>query len=183
MYSPDINFSCFGQPNHLYGFTPTRRIDDLRANGTADLPDVPGVYMVFTPEGFLPDFLCKNIARPFRKKKSASICCELLRDKHWVSDSRVIYIGKAGGGNKSTLRSRIKQFIDSADGGHASNQHWGGRFIWQLGNIGICRFAILPLSPEQTPSTIENMLLRKFDIFFNTTKMEQRILPFANLRW
>ncbi len=147
-----------------------------------ELPDQPGVYMVFTPAGFTPDFLPKSIARP-RKGKPATISVELLRNKHWVPGSRVIYIGKAGGKNNSTIRSRLKQFIDSADGRKAINTHWGGRFIWQLGNINACSFAVLPLPPEHDPAAIEGMLLRKFDAFFNADKIQRRILPFANLKW
>ena len=91
-----IDFLRFAENGNLYGFASAHPILRLRQEGVRELPDQPGVYMVFTPAGFTPDFLPKSIARP-RKGKPATISVELLRNKHWVPGSRVIYIGKAGG--------------------------------------------------------------------------------------
>jgi hypothetical protein len=49
----------------------------------------------------------------------------------WVSDSPVLYIGKAGGsGTRATLRSRLITYLRHGAGHRAAL--WGGRAIWQL---------------------------------------------------
>ena len=74
------------------------------------IPDEKGIYFVLIPEGFKVSF--KNPGSGgFFKGKDPNVDLETLR-KNWVDNSRLVYIGKAGSSkNKSTLRSRIKQYL------------------------------------------------------------------------
>lgn len=101
----------------LEGFVPLRTLDP------ATVPAGSGVYVVFAPEDFEFLVLDGSSAGHF-KDKDPTVDPELLL-KRWISETRIIYIGKA-----TSLRSRLRQFRDFGNGRPVG--HWGGRYLWQL---------------------------------------------------
>lgn len=101
----------------LEGFVSLRTLDP------ATVPAGSGVYVVFAPEDFEFRVLDGSSGGHF-KDKDPTVDFELLL-KRWISETRIIYIGKA-----TSLRSRLRQFRDFGNGKPVG--HWGGRYLWQL---------------------------------------------------
>ena len=94
-------------------------------------------------------------------------------NSNWVENSYVIYIGKAGGNDTdSTLRKRIKQYLDFGRGKAVG--HYGGRLIWQLKNHKELIIAWKPLT-DIDPRIHEKNLIQEFINYHGK-------LPFANLK-
>lgn len=172
MHCDAIDFVNFGEADKLYGFTPHAIKDLAQPGGTSRLRREQGVYVVYTPKNFVPNFLPEKNGFLFRGKP-AFIPLDVLEAK-WVEGMRVIYIGKAGGsGKKATLYSRLNAYIRF--GQRKGAAHWGGRHIWQLGNIMQCFIAEMPLTADVEPSTLETALIKAFRKQNNEGR-----LPFAN---
>jgi hypothetical protein len=129
-----------------------------------------GIYMVLNISQKEPKFLEKG-SGGFFKDKDPNVSIKIL-EEHWVKNSLVVYIGKAGSKNGSaTLRSRLIQYLKF---GHGKNVgHYGGRFIWQISNPEHLVLCWKPLS-EIEPREEEVLLIKAF---FN--QFGKR--PFANL--
>lgn len=110
------------------GFEGFVKIGELRKTNLRDVPEAPGVYLVLRSESGSPTFLAASVGGRF-KGRDPTVPCSLLIDR-WVQESAVLYVGKAGGENSSTLRSRLKEFLRFGRGRPAG--HWGGRYIWQV---------------------------------------------------
>jgi hypothetical protein len=134
------------------------------------IPNEKGVYMILTPATAIPQFLV-NGPGGFHKQRDPNIPIADLSGR-WVSDCRVVYIGKAGGPNSAvTLRQRLKQYLDFGKGRPAP--HYGGRLIWQLDHHPELMVAWKTVL-DQEPREEEKKLLREFEAFYGK-------LPFANI--
>ncbi len=137
-----------------------------------DVPATAGVYVVLRSGAATPVFLERSPAGWF-KRQDPSVAVERLERK-WVSGASVIYIGKAGvepsGGGG--LRRRLGQY--RRHGAGEAVGHWGGRFIWQLGDSEQLRVA-WKLTPDLDPEDVESSLIADFVEVFGR-------LPFANLK-
>jgi hypothetical protein len=139
-------------------------IGDLRARGVADVPSVPGAYVV-VGEGESIEFLEENPAGRF-KRRNPTVSLAVLKSK-WINKSDTIYIGKG-----NNLRRRIKQFMDFGAGRPVG--HWGGRYTWQVAHAEEMLIAWKPSSEGLEARDLESELLRRFAVEFGS-------LPFANL--
>ncbi len=136
------------------------------------IPAIKGVYIVSCPSDFLPQFLEKGSGGFFKGKNPNKEITDL--SNKWVKNANIIYIGKAGGLNqKSTLRSRIKQYIKFGLGNN-NVAHYGGRYIWQLNHIKQLYISWYLCDLEE-PIDLEKQLLQQF-------KEKHHNLPFANLK-
>jgi len=133
------------------------------------VPDRPGVYLVIRPGGLQPDFRSTSSAGRF-KGKDPSIEPTLLH-RRWVTDTEVLYVGKAGGKSvKATLRKRLAQYLRFGQGGPVG--HWGGRAIFQLSDW---ETLLVAWRLDDQPGLFESSLLEEF-------KAHHGALPFANMR-
>jgi hypothetical protein len=153
-----------------YGFEGFRKISYLMETGCNDVPPRKGVYLVCISNN-KSEFLNKSVGGHF-KGKDPTVSTVLLKAK-WVESVVVLYIGKAGGGGtRSTLCSRLKQYMKFGQGNNIG--HRGGRYIWQLSNykeLSICWKALF----EEDPRQYEKSLIAEF-------KNKYGKLPFANLQ-
>lgn len=144
------------------GFSGFVQFEDLPS---ADLPRLPGVYLVVREGQGLPTFLDSSPAGWFKGRNPTAERAKL--DRAWIPDVPVVYIGKAG-----SLRTRLDQYRRHGAGELVG--HWGGRYIWQLD-------AAAPLlvgwkeTPELDPECVEAALIEEFIRDFGA-------LPFANLK-
>ncbi|WP_208644989.1 hypothetical protein [Mucilaginibacter kameinonensis] len=150
------------------GFEGFKSISEL-FQSSSTLPDEQGVYCILTPINGICNFLEVGCGGHFKGKNPNVSLQELKRN--WVLGSQVIYIGKAGGeGRKSTLRTRLRQYLKFGHGKPVG--HWGGRLIWQIQNSSdliVCWKSL----PSQEPREYEAELIRHF-----VSRFGQR--PFAN---
>lgn len=152
------------------GFTGFQTIEKLRASKLEEVPKKPGVYLILRPPGTSPVFAAVSCGGHF-KGKNPSVECSLLLTK-WVADVAVIYVGKAGGGNNSTLHSRLKAYLQFGEGKPVG--HWGGRYIWQIEQNHALLVAWKVLDTD-VPLAVEQRMLDEFSARFLK-------LPFANCR-
>lgn len=104
-------------------------LETLHSFECRGVPDEPGVYWIFAPEGLPIQFepTAPNCAAPLYPIKELSTKYATCRNK------QVLYIGKAGG--KRGLRQRLKQYMKY--GWNEAVNHKGGRAIWQIQNAGM----------------------------------------------
>ena len=152
-----------------YGFLGFQSIGSLYANSSSITKQM-GIYLVLHVSQKEPKFLEQG-SGGFFKDKDPNVSIKVL-EEHWVKDSLVVYIGKAGSKNGSaTLRSRLIQYLKF---GHGKNVgHYGGRLIWQISNPEHLVLCWKPIS-EIEPREEEVQLIKAF---FN--QFGKR--PFANL--
>ena len=148
------------------GFEGFVSFDSLRASGSADVPDAPGVYVVLLEDGGPPSFLDANPGGRF-KQRNPTVDTALLRAK-WIEGAHVVYIGKA-----DRLRRRLRQFADFGSGKPIG--HWGGRYIWQLAASDDLIVAWQLTPPAQTAREAEVALMERFRAAHGGR------LPFANI--
>jgi hypothetical protein len=133
--------------------------------------DEAGIYLIARTEKSPVVFL-KSSKGGVWKSKTPTVSADELKRK-WVPETCVLYIGKAGGSKqKKTLSKRLGEYMDFGKG--KSKPHWGGRYIWQLGDCSELEIYWLKLCSHE-PAQVERALI---DAFYE--KYEQ--LPFANLR-
>ncbi|MEH7380279.1 hypothetical protein V7138_07340 [Bacillus sp. JJ1533] len=152
-----------------YGFEGYLSVSQL-INDHSIIPHNRGVYMVLYTPDCCPEFVTKG-SGGFFKGKDPNVPIEELRD-NWVSDTKVIYIGKAGGGKSTaTLNSRIKQFVKFGTGKNVA--HSGGRHVWQIENnhdLIICWKEL----PVDEPNDVKRNLIRGF-------KKKYKKRPYGNV--
>lgn len=134
------------------------------------IPNEPGVYMVILPNRKNISFRTQGTGGYF-KGKDPNVSLDKLND-NWVSNTCVAYIGKAGGDNSSSLKARIKLYLEFGIGKNVG--HYGGRYIWQIeqsDELIICWKPIL----DDVPRKIEKGYIQLFKSIYNKR-------PFANLQ-
>ena len=153
------------------GFGGFLSVRSLKETALDQVPEQPGVYVVLRESAKFPRFAAQGTGGR-SKDKNPNVDLHELR-KSWVLDTRVVYIGKAGGIDQPpTLRTRIRQYLDFGNGLPVA--HWGGRYIWQLEDsdtLTVCWRVIHGRDPED----VEADLIEHFvDVYGR--------LPFANLK-
>lgn len=150
------------------GFTGFKKMGELFTDSTS-IPKVRGVYLVLNPER--KNEFVEVGTGGFFKGKNPNVPLNELK-LNWVSNTIVVYIGKAGAAASSaTLQSRLRQYLRFGQGSNVG--HWGGRHIWQLKNAKDLVVCWKPL-PHSDPREEEKALIQKFLSKYNK-------LPFANL--
>ncbi len=130
---------------------------------SADVPTMPGVYVVLRPTSAAPAFVEISPAGWFKSKDPSVPVDELQRA--WVPGAGVVYLGKA-----NDLRRRLGEYRRHGAGRRVG--HWGGRCIWQLADTDLLLVAWQP-TPGHDPEDVESRLIAEF-----ATVYGQR--PFAN---
>lgn len=152
------------------GFQGFSTVDDLMNSRCKNVPTDQGVYLVLYPLSVPPSFLNESVGGHF-KRKNPTVPTADLKSK-WVSNTIVVYIGKAGGASSgATLKSRLTQYMRFGMGEPVG--HWGGRYIWQIENnrsLLVCWKSLTDTEPRDFES-------RLIDAFVQ----EYGVLPFANL--
>jgi len=163
-----INFNDHGDIRN-YGFSGFHRIQNLYGNLDV-IPKEKGIYFVLYDHNSQPEFLPTGTGGHFKGKNPNILIPEL--QSNWIDVTKVIYIGKAGGGSgKATLHSRLKQYLNFGIGKPVG--HWGGRLIWQIknsGNLVLCWKTL----PADDPREVEKKLIQQF-------KLQYGKRPYANL--
>lgn len=151
------------------GFTGFMRFSDLHS---ADVPRGPGVYVVLRSGLCEPAFLPTSPAG-WINNRDPSVSVETLR-ANWVSNSEVLYIGKAswGGTGRRGIRKRLEEYRQFGLG--AKVRHSGGRLIWQLADSADVLLCWKPVDESLDPRVVEKEMLSDFRRQFGS-------LPFANL--
>ena len=148
------------------GFIPINTIFD----DTSQIPKLRGVYFIIYLENNPPTFLSTGTGGHFKGKNPNIPISELKNN--WVENTKVIYIGKAGGSDSSaTLQSRLRQYLRFGQGKPVG--HWGGRLIWQIKNSADLILCWKPLLKEE-PRVVEGEFIQQFKSIYGKR-------PFANL--
>lgn len=147
------------------GFSGFLTVSALQASACCEIPTEPGVYLVLLPDAVPPVFLDQSVGGRFKGRDPTVSIAELQRA--WIPEATVLYIGKAAG----SLRSRVLQYMRFGEGSPVG--HWGGRYIWQLQEVGSLIFC-WKLTQQENPSVVEGWLIKEFK-----RKYDGRI-PFAN---
>jgi len=150
------------------GFEGFKSIKELSSNIHL-IPNQPGVYMILDTTGLDPKFLTIGTGGYFQNKNPNKDLNYLITK--WVKETHLVYVGKAGGDNNSTLRSRLKLYFEFGNGKPVG--HYGGRLIWQLKNSSeliVCWKEI----KDNNPREIEKQFISDFKIQFGHR-------PFANI--
>jgi hypothetical protein len=137
-----------------HGFLGFKKPGDLFENSSI-IPDIKGIYMILYNDNNTPEFLTTGTGGHF-KDKNPNISIQALK-YNWIEDTKVVYIGKAGGDDsKATLRSRLTQYFRFGQGKNVG--HWGGRLIWQIKNSKELLVCWKPL-PNADPRDAEAELI------------------------
>ena len=152
-----------------FGFNGFEKADTLMKYECSQIPKQRGIYFILIKDSE-PNFLQQSVGGHFKGKNPTVEVDELKLN--WVDDTKVVYIGQAGGGNsKATLHKRLKQYMRFGEGKPVG--HWGGRYIWQLAHHRDLIICYKPLSYDD-PRDIEKKLISEFESYYGR-------LPFANL--
>ena len=135
----------------------------------SEIPADQGVYLVFSPPGFAARFLNTGTGG-FFKGIDPNVSTVTLAE-NWISGSKLLYIGKAGGAEiGSTLRARILALESFGRG--AKIGHKGGRYLWQLANSA--ELLVCWRTTQEEPRQVKKVMMEEFRVKFGRW-------PFANL--
>ncbi len=146
------------------GFVPLVALD------TSTVPRTPGLYVVVRTSTEAPRFLDTSVGGCFKGKDPSVRVARL--ESRWLSNTPVVYIGKAGGGaSGADLAGRLAQYQRFCNGEPVG--HWGGRLICQLADLADLLVAWRPSSGETASE--DTAAIDEF-------KAQYGQYPFANLR-
>ena len=112
---------------------PAVTLQELCCNDCHSVPEVPGVYWVFAPEGMAIRFS----EQEYRPKAKIYPAKKLQEKYEGCADQSILYIGKAEG--KRGCGRGYKQYMDYGRGN--GNIHAGGRAVWQISDCGLLLLA------------------------------------------
>ncbi len=115
-------------------------------------PSSGGVYAV-ARSGDDPVIFAERSCGGRFKGRDPTVSREALA-ANWVDGAEILYIGKA-----DRLRRRLTEFADFGAGKAVG--HWGGRLIWQLGNVEALLVAWKE-TPGRVPAEVEAELIAAF---------------------
>jgi hypothetical protein len=152
------------------GFQGFKTVKELWTN-KKEIPQKTGVYLVIDPNFKKTEFTNPGVGGFFKGKDPNVPIAELKFNQ--VSNSQIIYIGKAGGSNvKATLRTRLSQYLSFGQTKNAG--HYGGRYIWQIKEPQNLIFCWKEIQDEE-PVQVERSLINHFKDQFGK-------IPYANLK-
>ena len=155
------------------GFEGFVSVTDLLSQKCAQVPAAPGVYLVLRPDATPPRWLDRSTGYHFKRRNPGMSPGRLLET--WLPAAILLYIGKAGtASGKASLRSRLLSYVRFGAGEPAA--HWGGRYIWQLGNSCDLLVAWKTTVVGRDPRVEERALIEDFKVRYGGRR------PFANLR-
>ena len=146
------------------GFCGFKTVAELRENINV-VPDYNGVYVLLRPNDDKPVFLQKGTGGT-HKGKNPNVTISKLETK-WNNNSSIVYIGATERG----LKIRLGEYMRFGQGDTVG--HWGGRYIWQLGDAAdliVCWKRV-----DDNAEQVEKQMIKAF-------KVEHGKYPFANLR-
>ncbi len=153
------------------GFNGGLPISELQESSCSAIPKERGVYLVVR-HATAPVSFVEASCGTHLKNRDPSVPLQKLHDR-WIPDSKVLYVGKAGGtGQKTTLYGRLKSYLEYGQG--MQRTHWGGRYIWQLADVKSLQ-VYWAIHAEAEPAHVESSLIRELE-------RRHGRLPFANLR-
>lgn len=142
----------------LEGFSEPMTFEELRAGRHSAPPCRPGVYAVVYAGSGAPRFMTMSTGGWYRGLDPHVPLAEL--GVRWVTNSRVLYFGKAGGaGLKASLRRRLSAYSRFGLGRKVG--HRGGRAIWHIpdsGRLLVCWRE----ERKREPRDVEKALIRRF---------------------
>jgi hypothetical protein len=147
------------------GFEGFVRFQDLP---DTDVPTAAGVYAVLRAGSDQPVTFLTTSPAGIIGGRDPSVSLDTLAEA-WVNEVEVLYFGKASGSGGG-LRRRLGTY--RRHGAGRPSRHWGGRYIWQLGDADQLLVA-WKLTPSEKPEIAEACLIRQFVVATG-----QR--PFAN---
>lgn len=133
------------------------------------LPKAKGVYAVTRESDETPNFVKKGSGAFFKKNgefKDPNVSIEELARQWYYTNDKIMYIGRTGYDNKpneSNIYDRVRTYMRFGHGKKV--RHWGGRYIWQMEDVG--EFDVWFMACND-PETRKSELINKY-------------LPFANL--
>ena len=140
-------------------------IEELLHSDYKNIPDKPGIYRVFVPEGLTVSFSAE-ISNP----AAPSYPVYKLTEKYAKCEEKsLVYIGKANG--RGGLRQRIRQYMQY--GCNKAVNHKGGRAIWQIKDYPRL---LLTYEPCEDCEQREHQLLDAYK------KRNNEVYPLANWR-
>lgn len=89
----------------------------------SDVPDTPGVYVVYSDHRGAGEFLATNPAG-WHKDQDPTVPSALLEER-WIADAGALYFGSA-----MNLQKRLIRLGQFSAGEPVS--HYGGRILWQV---------------------------------------------------
>jgi hypothetical protein len=147
----------------------------IRKAGYADIPSLPGVYVIVRMGAAPPAFVHPGTGGRFKGEDSSVPQARL--EAEWVDGARVLNIGKAdarkAGGVNDGLRGRLREYGRFGAGEPVG--HRGGRLIWQLADADKLLVAWHVVTWDETARDYERRLLARF------AELHDGHRPFANL--
>lgn len=152
------------------GFEGFLTIGQLHRSGCFEVPDERGVYVVLR-RGEAPHTILKRSHAPAWRGQDPTRPVDELTAR-WLDRTALLYVAAApGSGVRHRLRQRLKRMLRFGHGSVVG--HWGGRYLWQLGESSRLVLAWRTCRDDEDPRALADELLRRFEAVHHAR-------PFAN---